>query len=231
MEEADGIGESVLDQHALGIASEQLSGRGMLVIGEQNGRLVMAEVFDEELAEVALSGSDGLLEDAWRAVLALRQVESDGALGEERQGFDLGEESSVAPAQGDEGDSVLVETVEPVEGGELGVEYEMAGRAAVIAGPEVDEAEHRIGLFAFADVGVGVAENVAVGVLGEKDEYSRLPAAAHGQIVGLDLGMLAEEGDGVEVEIEGLSRTQCVAGDAGMLGIEQASDLLRGDAR
>ncbi len=125
----------------------------------------------------------------------------------------------------------MVETVEPVVGGELGIEDEIAGRAAVAAGPEVDEAEHGIGLLAFADVGVGVAEDVAVGVLGEEDEDAGLPAAALGQIVGLDLGVLAEEGHGVEVEIEGLAGAQCLACDAGMPGVEQAADLVRGDAR
>lgn len=40
----------------------------------------MAEILDEELAEVALAQPDGLLEDARRAVLALRQVEGGPAL-------------------------------------------------------------------------------------------------------------------------------------------------------
>lgn len=52
----------------------------MPVIGEQDGRQVMAEILDEELAEVALAQPDGLLEDARRAVLALRQVEGGPAL-------------------------------------------------------------------------------------------------------------------------------------------------------
>jgi hypothetical protein len=70
------------------------------VIGEQDGRQVMAEVLDEELAEVALAWPDGLLEDAWRAELVLRQVEGDGAPSGGWQGFDLGEESGIAPAKG-----------------------------------------------------------------------------------------------------------------------------------
>ena len=53
-------------------------------------------------------------------------------------------------------------------------------RAAVVALPEVDEAEDLFGLLALADVGVGVAEDLAVGVLGEEGENAGLAAAALG---------------------------------------------------
>jgi len=35
--------------------------------------------------------------------------------------------------------------------------------------PEVEEAKERLGLFALAQVGVGIAEGARVGVMGEKD--------------------------------------------------------------
>jgi hypothetical protein len=44
-----------------------LLGGGVGVIGKQDGRLVMAEILDEELAVGALEESYLLLEDAWRA--------------------------------------------------------------------------------------------------------------------------------------------------------------------
>ena len=80
------------------------------------------------------------------------------------------------------------------------------GSLAVLALPEVDEAEDLLGLLALADVGVGVAEHLAVGILGQEGEDAGLAATSLGQIVGFDERMLAEVGHGVEVEIERVRR-------------------------
>ena len=61
----------------------------------------------------------------------------------------------------------------------------MVGGLAVAALPEVDEAEDLVGLLALSDVGVGVAEDLAIGVLGEEGEDAGLSSAALGEIVGL----------------------------------------------
>ena len=79
--------------------------------------------------------------------------------------------------------------------------------------PEVDEAEDFVGLLAFSDVGVGVAEHLAIGVLGEEGEDAGLSSAALGQIVGLHDRVLAEVWHGVEVEIDRLCREQRIACD------------------
>jgi hypothetical protein len=55
MEEAHGIGERVLDEHALGVAGDEIAGGRICVIGEQDGGLIVAEIGDEELAVGALS--------------------------------------------------------------------------------------------------------------------------------------------------------------------------------
>jgi hypothetical protein len=91
----------------------------------------------------------------------------------------------------------------------------------MLAGPELDEAEDLIGLFAFADVGIRVAEDIAVGVLGEEDQDAGLAAAALGKIVGLNEGMLTKVRYGVEVEIEGLSRKNAFAAELGVPGAKQ----------
>jgi hypothetical protein len=43
MEEADGVGEGVLDEHALGIASDQLGRPGVAVVGEEESGLVVSQ--------------------------------------------------------------------------------------------------------------------------------------------------------------------------------------------
>src|SRR5260370_3912392 len=64
MEEAHGIGQSVLDEHASGVAGDDLAGGGASIGGEQDGGLVVSEVRDEELAEGALAWTSLLLVDA-----------------------------------------------------------------------------------------------------------------------------------------------------------------------
>ena len=91
------------------------------------------------------------------------QVECDGAPGGWGQPVDVGEQALGASAQGHEGDPGGVEPVEPLVGGELGIENEMLRDAAVLALPEVDEAEHLISFLTLPDVGVRVAEHMAVG--------------------------------------------------------------------
>ena len=50
----------------------------------------------------------------------------------------------------------------------------------------VEEAEHRFGLLALAQVGIGVAERAGIGILGEEDEDARLAPAALRHIVAHD---------------------------------------------
>src|SRR5215813_10273450 len=98
----------------------------------------------------------------------MRHIERHGAPGGWRQVLDLLKQSRRAPAQRDEDDTLLVEPIQPFEGGELGIEHEMPGRLAVLTRPELDEAEDLLGLFAFADVGVRVAKDLAIGILREE---------------------------------------------------------------
>ncbi len=81
-------------------------------------------------------------------------VERDGTPGRWRQVVDFGEQAWRASSQGQKGDAGGIEPIEPLIGGELGVEDEMLRRLAVLALPEVDEAENLIGLLALANIGV-----------------------------------------------------------------------------
>src|SRR6202521_5984386 len=98
----------------------------------------------------------------------------------ERQAVDLGKQFWRASAQGEEGDACRIEPIEAFVGGELGVEDQMLRHAAMLALPECDEAKDLLGLVALADVGVGVAEDLAVGVLGQEGKNAGLAAAALG---------------------------------------------------
>ena len=150
------------------------------VVGEQDGGLVVAEIGDEELAVGALARTHLLFVDPWGAVFAVGHIERDGAPGRWRQVIDFGEQAGRAPAQGEEGDAGGVEPIEPVVGGELGVEDEVLRQLAVLALPEGDEAEDLLGLLALADIGIGVAEHLGVGILGKEGEDAGLAATSLG---------------------------------------------------
>ena len=151
---AHGIGKCVLDQHALCVAGDQLTGSRALVIGEQNGWLVGAEIFDKELAEGTLARAGFLFIDARRSILALRQIEIDDTPSGCWQLGDFFEQSRRAPAQRDEDNAVLIKPIEPLKSGEFGIEDEVLRRAAMLPDPEVDEAEDLVSLSALADIGI-----------------------------------------------------------------------------
>src|ERR1700752_1905085 len=107
----------------------------------------------------------------------------------------------------------------------------MLGRAAVVTFPECDEAKDLLGLLTFADIGIRVAEHMAVGILGQEGEDAGLAAAAFGQVVGLNDRILAKIRHGMEVEIERRTSQHGLPGQLTMPQRQQPGDLLRGDAR
>src|SRR5215470_3180375 len=106
----------------------------------------MAEIGDEELAQVALVRASLLFVVVRDAMLAAGDLEFDGAPGRWRQAIDFGEQTWRAAAQGDEGDPGSIEPIEAVVGGELGVEDKVLGHAAILSLPERDEAKDLLGL-------------------------------------------------------------------------------------
>ena len=157
-----------------------MSRGGFSVVGQQDGWLIVAEILDEELAESASQQADLLFMDLRRAVFAIGDIEVHGAPGGRRQVADLGEEFARASAQGHEDDALLVEPIELRIVGEPRVEDKMLGQAAMPTFPELDEAEDLLGLLTLADISVRVAKDLAVGVLGQEGENTRLAAASLG---------------------------------------------------
>ena len=102
----------------------------------------------------------------------------------------------------DELDSHPVQLVQVGIGRQLGVEDEFLGQMAGPLLPELDEAEDLIVLLVLAQLPVGIAEDAGIGVLGQERQHSLLPAAPLRDIVLLDQGVVAVEGDRVEVEVE-----------------------------
>jgi len=47
VEETHGVGECVLDEHALGVAGDEIPSGGFRIVGDQDRGLVVAEILDE----------------------------------------------------------------------------------------------------------------------------------------------------------------------------------------
>src|SRR6266436_5333905 len=118
----------------------------------------MAQILDEDLAEGFSLQGGGRFVDARSFVLAAGDIEFDGAPRGARQASNLLKEFGRSTPKGDESNPHLLQTGKVGIGRKLRVKDEMARVLAVGAFPESDEAEDLLGLFAFADVGVGVAE-------------------------------------------------------------------------
>ena len=58
MEEADGVGELVFDDHASGVPVDELCGRDLHLSGDKQRRLVVPQVGDGNLAEGLLVAAD-----------------------------------------------------------------------------------------------------------------------------------------------------------------------------
>jgi PP-loop superfamily ATP-utilizing enzyme len=84
--------------------------------------------------------------------------------------------------------------------------------------PKLDEPEDLRCLFAFAEIGVRVAESASVEILGEEGEHALLAATAHRDEVPLHDLVLPEVGNRVEVEVERIPREEFFGGDARVVG-------------
>ena len=117
VEGADLFGELVLDAPALAVAFDQLLGGELVLVGENQGRLIATEL-DGELAEGAAFDRDRVFVVAGGLVLA-GAVKTRLGPGAGRQGLQRCGQLRVALAQGDEPDAELVELGEVLVGGEL----------------------------------------------------------------------------------------------------------------
>ena len=93
---------------------------------QQNDGLFVAEVLDEELTEGAFDEADLLFIDAGGLVLAGGDVQSDATPGGRSQRGEFFEKLWRAPPKGNEVDALCIEAFEPIVGGQLGVEDQVA---------------------------------------------------------------------------------------------------------
>ncbi len=231
VEEVDRIGDGVLDHHAAGIAVDQGGDRAVHLVGQQQGGLLVAEVGDGDLADRlgVAAEPDRAVEDARGTVdaadIGKRHLAPLGGRG----GQQLVDQLGAAAAQGEEVDAELVEPGEVGVGGQAGVEDEFGRVLAGAVLPGFGEAQDGGVLVGLAQAGIGPGEQARVGVAGEEGEDAFLAAAALGDVVALDERVVPVEGNGVEVEVEGLAEAErgLEGADGVVEGIHQGGAVAR----
>jgi hypothetical protein len=140
VKEGDAVGQAVLDQHALGVARDDGLERGGAIVGEQDRRLVVPEVADQELPErpIVVAQLHPLVDHTGGLELAVRYVEFDRAPRRAGQGRAGRQQCRRAAPEGDEGDAQGVERGQIAIGREFGAEDQMARPGAVLLLPEGD---------------------------------------------------------------------------------------------
>ena len=130
--------------------------RGGPVVGEQDRRLLMPEVLNQELPQRPLVVAQlyPLVHHARRLELAVRHVELDRPPRRAGQGRARRQQCRGSTSEGDEGYAQGVELGQIPIGRELGIEDQMARPCAVLLLPEGDEAQDIIGLLALPEVAI-----------------------------------------------------------------------------
>ena len=117
--------------------------------------------------------------------------------------------------QSDEPNVLLVELIQVGMSGEARIEDEFFRDSAGTFFPVGDETENFIVVLVLAQIAVDVAEHPALCVLSEEGEHPFLLAAAFGHVMFFHQGVVAMEGNGMKVEIEGRTQTQAERADGG----------------
>ena len=91
MKEIDPILIVVLDEHSLGIATDQVGGGSFQLVGQKKGRLLVPEIGDDQLSEwaIVVVQSDPLVQDARGLIRAGRALQFDPSPGRCRRRGDF----------------------------------------------------------------------------------------------------------------------------------------------
>ena len=185
MEELDGFGDSVFDEHALRIAGHQFHRSEFAVVGQQDGRVFVTQFHDRQLAEFALeAGKRHMLFQYFGVAINAGQCRQvDPLPGRIRLTVDLLQHLARASTQGDEEDPFPVQLRKFPISGQLRVKNQLGGQLASTLLPKPNELENLVRLLVLGHARIGVAHDPLFGIAGQEDQNALLGAAAAGNIV------------------------------------------------
>jgi hypothetical protein len=180
-----GLGDAVFDEHALRVTGHQFDRPELAMVGQQDGRFLVPQFGDAQLAEFTLIAGEGhaIFQHSGIAIDTGQRRQADPLPGRIRLTVDLTLHFIGAPAQSDEGNPFSVQLRKFLVGGQFRVENQFGGWLAGVLLPEPYELENLIGLLAFGHTGVGIAQNSLFGIARQENQNPLLGAAAAGNIV------------------------------------------------
>src|ERR1039458_1129904 len=130
MEELDGLGDSVFDEHALRVARHPFDRTEFAMVGQQDGRLLVSQFHHGQLAEIALVAGEGhaFFQHFGIAINPGQRRQADPPPGGIRLTVDVLQHLARTPAQGDEADAFPIQLRKLLVGGELRVKNQFGGR-------------------------------------------------------------------------------------------------------
>src|SRR5215831_1100966 len=191
----------------------------------------MTKILDEQLAKTAAGQRDRLIIDAGKTELACGNIEFDGAPSRTGQQSDFLQQSGRASTQSNEGNSHLVQARQIRVGGQARIKDKMTRLLTMCALPEGNEVEDRIGFFTFAQVGIGITESAAGGILSQENQNAGLTSTAGRHVMAFQDRMLSIIGDRMEIQIEGFSIKKLVRIDLLVPGGQHLSSFGMAHAR
>ena len=111
VEEVDAVGDVVLDEHPLGITPNEFGGRPGPLVGQQQRRLLVAQVEDRQLPQgTFVAGErDFAVQDSRGFVKSGDVFQFDASPGRRWRGGDFLKQFATPPPKGDEVDMLAIE--------------------------------------------------------------------------------------------------------------------------
>src|SRR2546427_2530968 len=205
VEELNSFGDSVLNEHSLGVTSDQVWAAGLEVVGKQDCGLFVPEISDGDLAQFAavLLEPYTLVEDLGSPESAGQRAQRDPAPGRDRTTPDLAEHSFRPAPQGHEEDSSPVQFLQMLIRRQLGVEDQLGGRSSGVLLPELHKPQDLARLLSLGNSGVGIAQDPFGGIARQENENAFLAPATAGVVVVFQRFLPGIGGDRMEIEIDG----------------------------
>src|SRR5512137_744780 len=139
----------------------------------------MTEVLNIKLSEFTAGQIDFLFVNSWEAILASGHIQFNDSPRRTWQVHNLFQYVRRSSPECNEIDAHFIESCEMSIGRKPRIENKLAGRLAVGSFPESDKPEDLFRFFALAEIGVGIAESPAIGILSQENENAWLTPASH----------------------------------------------------
>ena len=204
MEELNGLGDPVLDQHPLGIARHQRRIATLEVVGQQNGRFLVPQVDDRDLTQrpIVILQTNSFVQHPRGAKRSGQRGQGDPAPGRSRAAEDLAQHASRPAAKCQEMNLPLVQPTQIGVGGQLRIEHQLGRVLSSLLVPELDEPQNLVSLIDLRYTGMGVAKDTMAGITGQERQDAFLAATTSGDVVFFQRFFLGIGGNGVEIQVE-----------------------------